>query len=288
MHDLAWILNLRSDSLTIFFKFFQVFASESFYLVFISIGYWCWNKKLFRDLAILLCISTLINFTLKLVFQIPRPAIEHLAVAESYSFPSGDIQVVASIWLTLAWHFKNVLLWGWSLLLILFVGLSRIYLGVHYPLDVIAGAFIGAFIPYLYFYCKNSSFLLTLLKNHFFLVLSGIVLLLIYPLILLLREPHILSISTLGALSGIILGIIVDRKNKETPHLDSWKFRLFSGVLGLSTLYALRAGLSYYWKIDPQWSYLFFIYVVIGFHVIFVVPRLNNRCLTPMAHRIQG
>jgi len=277
MHDLTWVLSLRTDSLTLFFKSFQLFASESFYLVFISLGYWCWNKKLYRDLAILLCLSTLVNFTFKLAFQIPRPAIEHLVSAESYSFPSGDIQVVASIWLTLAWHFKNTLLWIWTLLLILLVGLSRIYLGVHYPIDVMVGALIGALIPIVYFPCINSTLLVSLLKNHLFLTLGVILLLSSYPLFILLNSPHVLSISSLGALFGLLLGVAFNNKSNLDPFLQPWKFRLLSGVLGLSTLYALRTGLNYYWKLDPQWITLFLIYVVLGFHIIFVVPRFSYK-----------
>jgi len=112
MNDLAWVVPYRNDALTVFFKMFSYTGEEWFLMAFLAIGYWCINKKLFRDLAIMVCISTLLNVLLKGIFMVPRPLGEHLmAVNDLYSFPSGHAQVATIFWLILAIYYKQAFFW---------------------------------------------------------------------------------------------------------------------------------------------------------------------------------
>ncbi|MBM7635630.1 undecaprenyl-diphosphatase [Streptococcus saliviloxodontae] len=96
-------------------------------------------------------LAALFIVSLKYFFQRPRPSISHLVEANGYSFPSGhslgmmlilgSLIVISCRLLT-----SKKLAYGLSVilgLLILLVGISRIYLGVHYPTDVVAGFAIG-------------------------------------------------------------------------------------------------------------------------------------------------
>lgn len=84
----------------------------------------------------------------KLYFARPRPAalISYPAV-ESFSFPSGHALSAFCLYATVVWLITNRLenpagkaaLWAVALLLIFLIGLSRVYIGVHYPSDVLAG-----------------------------------------------------------------------------------------------------------------------------------------------------
>lgn len=96
--------------------------------------------------------GTLMSTGLKLLFARERPAIDHLVSVVSYSFPSGHATLSTVVYLTLGAllahaepekRFKIYLL-GVAALLAILVGLSRIYLGVHYPTDVLAGWIAGA------------------------------------------------------------------------------------------------------------------------------------------------
>lgn len=90
---------------------------------------------------------------LKLGFNRARPdVVERLTYAVSASFPSGHATLSAVTYLTLGallarahrrWRVKTLVL-GWSAALSLLVGVSRIYLGVHWPTDVLAGWSLGA------------------------------------------------------------------------------------------------------------------------------------------------
>lgn len=114
-----------------------------------------WLKRRFG--LMMMTISTLVggaatSFALKLLFGRDRPGIEHLVTVSTKSFPSGHAMLSAVVYLTLGAllarseerkQFKLFFLSA-ALLLTLLVGLSRIYLGVHYPTDVLAGWIAGA------------------------------------------------------------------------------------------------------------------------------------------------
>lgn len=116
------------------------------------------NKKLGLSISINLIIITILNLLLKNIVQRPRPTEYRMISETGYSFPSGHSMVSMAfygylIYLTYK-NVKNVKL-KWSLIIILSIliitiGTSRIYLGVHYTSDVIAGFMIS--ISYLVIY----------------------------------------------------------------------------------------------------------------------------------------
>jgi len=109
-----------------------------------------------RYSALLLLIATaggiLLNSLLKLGFGRPRPQIfDWATTAMTWSFPSGHAMSATVVYSTVAYlaarlqrrflhRFLTLLI---AALLILLIGISRLYLGVHYPSDVIAGVIIG-------------------------------------------------------------------------------------------------------------------------------------------------
>jgi undecaprenyl-diphosphatase len=111
----------------------------------------CWRGA---ALMTVLMLGTLItNTALKLLFDRPRPDfLTHGAYEHTPSFPSGHSAMAAATALTLAWvaaeHHKPLRLkaffWIVGLLTLGLIGFSRIYLGVHYPTDVLAGWLVGA------------------------------------------------------------------------------------------------------------------------------------------------
>ncbi|WP_071130245.1 phosphatase PAP2 family protein [Enterococcus timonensis] len=94
----------------------------------------------------------LVNHLLKLVYQRPRPDLVHLVTETSLSFPSGHATGSLLLFGTLAIlapkissnHYLQRTLQIFFGVVILLIGLSRIYLGVHYPSDIIGGYLFGA------------------------------------------------------------------------------------------------------------------------------------------------
>ena len=106
--------------------------------------------------AVLLLVSTVggivLNNVLKVGFGRPRPQIIDWGTdVVSWSFPSGHAMSAAVVYGTVAYlaarlqrrHLHRVLTMCAAILLILLIAASRVYLGVHYPSDVLAGIIIG-------------------------------------------------------------------------------------------------------------------------------------------------
>lgn len=96
--------------------------------------------------------GTILSTMLKMLFDRPRPALTGVAEVFTASFPSGHATVSAVVFLTIGAMLAEAsperrLQWfyvGVAIVLTVLVGVSRIYLGVHYPTDVLAGWSLGA------------------------------------------------------------------------------------------------------------------------------------------------
>ncbi|MCL6571567.1 MAG: phosphatase PAP2 family protein [Bacillus sp. (in: Bacteria)] len=154
----SMIQGLESPFLTEVMKFFTFIGSAPFVIILsIFLLFFLYNV-LHHRLELLLFIagitgSVILNGLLKQIFQRARPDFLRLIEIGGYSFPSGHAMntfTVYGIISFLLWrHIPKI--WGKSILLlfsmcmILAIGTSRIYLGVHYPSDIIGGYFASGF-----------------------------------------------------------------------------------------------------------------------------------------------
>jgi len=148
----AAVHTLASPPLTLFMRAISFLGSTEFLTVatIIAITWFAWRKwgreaKLF---ALTMIGASLLNITLKLAFKRPRPVpFFNLTTPESFSFPSGHSLAsccfFAGLAAVLSGRIKHkrprTILWTIAITMFLLIGLSRIYLGVHYTTDVIAG-----------------------------------------------------------------------------------------------------------------------------------------------------
>lgn len=163
------ISSLKSDFTTAFFKGITKLADEEpLILIAIICLIVIKNRRIGASIAVNLAASGFANHLIKEIVQRPRPLIELRMVEESsFSFPSGHAMTSATFYgLIIYFVFKNVkskklrnTICTVLSLLIFLIGISRIYLGVHYASDVLAGFAIG--IVYLVLYI---TFILKLFK----------------------------------------------------------------------------------------------------------------------------
>ena len=150
---------LIKDNITPIAKIITFLASTYFFIgLSILLLILVKNKKTGLSIIVNLGLSALTNFIVKNIVQRPRP-IDHRLISETgFSLPSGHSMVSMAfygylIYLTYK-YIKNkkikISLTIFLSLLIFLVGLSRIYLGVHYTTDVLAGYLLG--ISYLIIY----------------------------------------------------------------------------------------------------------------------------------------
>lgn len=154
---LAWgiplIVGLQAlgDWLLVPMRFFSLLGSEAFYLLIMPSVLWCLDPGIGLRMGLVLLTSASINNILKLTFGWPRPywvsdQVRALAHEGSFGMPSGHAQNALAVWGILALQRRRM---AWGILLgalILAISLSRLYLGVHFPSDVIGGWLVGAIV----------------------------------------------------------------------------------------------------------------------------------------------
>lgn len=113
-------------------------------MLLLPVIYWCLDKHLGARLGALFLGSVLLNFFLKDLFMLPRPEGNQVRIlypesGGGYGFPSGHAQGNTTVWGYLMSRYPGRAFWALGLTIIFLVSLSRLYLGVHYPSDVVGG-----------------------------------------------------------------------------------------------------------------------------------------------------
>jgi undecaprenyl-diphosphatase len=144
--------SFASPGLTWFFRIVTEFGSEKFLVPFGAFVVWRLVLAGRRQAAILFAVAAAggesLDYILKLLFRRTRPAVFFgLSAPHTYSFPSGHSMLsacffgvlAALVTIRMASATRRVAVWAAAAMATLLIGLSRIYLGVHYPSDVLAG-----------------------------------------------------------------------------------------------------------------------------------------------------
>ncbi len=148
----SWVLRHRAPEAIQVFGVLTVFASLAATVILAGLTTaWFWIRKRRITAGIFAIAPVLATFLLreiKIFIARPRPP-GGVDLLNSYAFPSGHMTSATGLWVTLMyvfWREKSVPLWGallvgfgWPLV----VGMSRIYLDVHWGTDVVAGWMLG-------------------------------------------------------------------------------------------------------------------------------------------------
>lgn len=152
MDFLRFLESIRTPFGDAFFSAVTTLGEETIFIVIGIIFFWCISKKQGYYLFSIGLFGTVINQFLKLLFRIPRPWVkdESFTIVESaraeatgYSFPSGHTQSSVGIFGGIARWNKNLILRIICIAICVLVPLSRMYLGVHTPADVLVSIVIA-------------------------------------------------------------------------------------------------------------------------------------------------
>ncbi len=135
-------------------EFFSFLGSEEFFLLILPALYWCVDSRLGVRVGVILLLNGSLNASLKLLLHSPRPywvsaEVQALATETSFGVPSGHAQVAAGVWGMLASQIKKNWAWPAAIFVIFMIGISRLHLGVHFPLDVVVGWLVGFLILWI-------------------------------------------------------------------------------------------------------------------------------------------
>ncbi|TFH21703.1 MAG: phosphatase PAP2 family protein [Bacteroidia bacterium] len=177
---LTMFLQGFGDWLTPIMKFFTWLGYPQAYMILIAIIYWSFDRKLGLRLAIFLPLIASINSILKQALHAPRPYwldpnIKAIQVSNGFGMPSGHAQA-STVWLYAGSCLKRRWFWVIAIAVVLMIGLSRIYLGVHFSSQVLLGWVIGILVLIL-FYRYESKVLSWFLGQKFssqLILISGI------------------------------------------------------------------------------------------------------------------
>ncbi len=281
------VQSFRLPALDIFFKSITALGNEDFYFILLPLVLWCVDFAIGARIAAVFLLSTYANVGLKDLFGHPRPFVDDPSVklyeVEGYGLPSGHAQLSVVIWGSLAHAFKRAWLWVVASLLAALIGFSRIYLGVHFPSDVLVGWLIGALLlaAYVALHRPIEAWLAERRLSDQLAMVAALAL----TLLLLHATENVASLT--GVLLGAGAGIALLRKYVGYRAGGSlWK-RGLRYLLGSAALLALRFGLE---ALCPetrgalQLTLRFLRYAILGVWIGLGAPWLFNKLhLTPGA-----
>lgn len=161
-HITSWIRGDMTDLKTTFLKFLTQFGNPIIVVILAIVIVLFFLKK--KDYTTSLWFTQnmalgagLLNKIMKETFKRPRPDLTHLVVEKSWSFPSGHAMASMILFGSLIYLIYQTIqnLWikigliSLASIMILMIGISRIYLGVHYPSDILGGYLLALTWLYL-------------------------------------------------------------------------------------------------------------------------------------------
>lgn len=273
MEFLRFLAKLRFTPLNWLMQGITYLGEETVFMVVAILLFWCVDKWKGYFILAVGFLGTLLNQFMKLLFRVPRPwtVDEKIIVpsakggATGYSFPSGHTQNAVGTYGGIARFTKLRWLRIVCIVLIVLIGLSRMYLGAHYPTDVGVALVIGAVLVLALYpvmkraqqspkvmYCFLGAMVvlagayISFLKIHSFPEEVNVI-----------HEGQDLSpyasglkngYTLFGALLGLIVGYTVDQFKIHFSEKAPLAGQILKLVLGLACVMAIRMGLDMLFK----------------------------------------
>lgn len=151
------IQSFANPPLNAFMRIVTNLGSAPAYIVLLPLVYWCYDEKKGLRLGAAVLISAWINLSLKFLLDQPRPFFAAYdpalgMIPESLGgFPSGHAQTSLVLWMIIASWGKKKRFFFAAAFLCLLVSFSRVYLGVHFPTDIVGGWLLGGVVLCVWF-----------------------------------------------------------------------------------------------------------------------------------------
>lgn len=263
MNFLYFLESIRNPVFDFIFSTITHIGEETVFLVLAIFFFWCVGKREGYYILVVGLVGTVINQMLKLIFAIPRPWVKDpsftvvdsaVEEATGYSFPSGHTQNVTGTFGSIGRYSKRTSVRILTVSVILLVAFSRMYLGVHTPLDVGVSLVIGAALTFLlYPVFKNEE----RFEKFMPIVISASLLLtaafmLYFPMFSASADHDAINLASgmknaytlTGCTVGLAIVYFVDSIFIKFDTGAAWYAQLIKLVLGLGGVLLIKSGLS--------------------------------------------
>ncbi len=256
----------------VFFTIISIMGEEVFLIALLGLIYWCIDKRLGYKVGFLYVLNAPLNFVLKAIFNAPRPIGSdgirtiYAETATGSSFPSGHSQLGGGLFWFLFKNNKNRNLKAAFLIITFLIPLSRLYLGVHFPVDVVAGLAIGILMVYLTGWIFEK-----LYDKH----TGWLMLFTLPPLAYCLITGDSAGYKIAGLVTAFILGMNIEKKYIDFSNDFRLSHKVYIYISGIAMVLILRTALK---LLLPEGVWSGFVrYFVIGIYVTVLKPYIVKR-----------
>ncbi len=264
------IQSIHNPSLDVFFEAITMLGEEIFIVPLLAVIYWTLDKKFGEVLAFTIFTSLLLNNALKEFFYMERPIGQEVIrslrpeTATGKSFPSGHSQNAGATAGALSIGMKKRLVTIIAMTLMTLIGLSRLYLGVHYPKDAIVGIFLGLLVAFT---------VSKLIHKVEPMKLYLIVLVIFIPVLLIANSGDF--VKALASYMGFVLGIYMEKKVVNFSTDGTLLRKILRVLLGVVLILLIKEGLE---VVFPHTLFFDFIrYFLITFTAIGLYPWVFSK-----------
>ena len=236
-------------------------GEETAFLVIALILFWCVDKRRGYFVLSVGFLGTAINQFLKLWFRIPRPWVkdpeftileEAREAAGGYSFPSGHTQSAVGTFGSLAYTSGKKIVRIIAVLIAVLVPISRMYIGVHTPLDVLVAAAMAVVLMVVLkpvVFAKDGKYIPVLLAVMTVIAVAYLCFVEFYAFPADVDLHNLTSgkknaYTLLGSLAGMLVVYFVDEKWTRFPTKAIWWAQILKVVCGLGIVLAIKSGLK--------------------------------------------
>lgn len=269
---LVFFESIRTDILTVFFTTVTMMAENLFLVLLLAALYWLVDKQKSRRLAWFMLFNGVANGMMKSIVNMPRPFDQgvvkpiRMETATGSSFPSGHTQTATSFWMGSMFILKTNASIILGSIMIILTALSRLYLGVHWPMDVVAAIAFGIIFTYFANLLIDEEGKFT----EFHVILSSLLCLLV-----LIFKVEADLYKTVAALWGLCIGSYLENKYIQFEVKGSRRYQITKIVMGLIGILVIYVGIS---KLLPAQKVVSMIkYALVIIWIMAGAPYLFNK-----------
>jgi membrane-associated phospholipid phosphatase len=238
--QIEWIVALQqhaTPSLDAVFRVFTDFGGR-YYLLLVPALLWCVDHCTGTRVLVLMALTLFLNTVLKEWIADPRPfQLDERVISEGeegYGLPSGHAQLVVVFWGAIAAWVGRRGFWLLALGIMFLMGFSRVYLGVHFPTDVLAGWALGALTLWVYLRWREAieAWLARQAQPALLAVALGVVLVAFDRV--LVRDEHFIAAGSGGFLAGAGIAAALAVRQLDFRGHGVWWRRLLRYPVGLA------------------------------------------------------